>query len=39
MVKPPLTKAGIWKQTDLPEPVGITANVLVLSRSASITSI
>ena len=25
-VRPPLTRAGTWKQSDLPEPVGITAS-------------
>ena len=37
-VSPSLTSAGTWKQSDLPEPVGITASTLRPARSASITA-
>ena len=37
-VRPFTTSAGTWKQSDLPEPVGITASALLPARSASITA-
>ena len=37
-VSPSMTRAGIWKQRDLPEPVGITVSAWRPSRSASITA-
>ena len=35
-VSPSMSSAGIWKQRDLPEPVGMTPNTSLPSRIASI---
>ena len=37
-VCPPMTGAGTWKHSDLPEPVGITASTLHPASSAPITA-
>ena len=37
-VSPSMTRAGIWKQSDLPDPVGITVSACRPPRSASITA-
>ena len=37
-VSPSMTRAGIWKQSDLPEPVGITVSAWRPPSSASITA-
>ena len=37
-VSPPQTSAGIWKHSDLPEPVGMTTSTLSPARSAANTS-
>ena len=36
-VSPPPTRAGIWKHSDLPEPVGITARTLAPASTAATT--
>ena len=38
MVNPPVTSDGIWKQSDFPDPVGMTVRILRPANSVSTTS-